>query len=122
MSKENNSDIDESLYSRQLYVLGHDAMRRMQASNILISGMGGLGVEIAKNIILAGVKSVTIHDNINTSYYDLSTQFFLKETHIGHNRAKCSLSSLSELNTYVPVNLYTDDLNEDFLKQFQVFY
>jgi len=23
-------DIDEGLYSRQLYVLGHDAMRRMQ--------------------------------------------------------------------------------------------
>ena len=24
------TDIDEGLYSRQLYVLGHDAMRRMQ--------------------------------------------------------------------------------------------
>ncbi len=25
-----DTDIDEGLYSRQLYVLGHDAMRRMQ--------------------------------------------------------------------------------------------
>lgn len=40
------TDIDESLYSRQLYVLGHDAMRRMQASNILLVGCKGLGVEI----------------------------------------------------------------------------
>ena len=54
--------IDENLYSRQLYVLGHDAMRKMQTSNILICGMGGLGVEVAKNIVLGGVKSVTIHD------------------------------------------------------------
>lgn len=30
----------------------------------LIIGMGGLGVEIAKNIILAGPKSVTIYDRI----------------------------------------------------------
>lgn len=40
------TDIDESLYSRQLYVLGHDAMRRMQASNILLVGCRGLGIEI----------------------------------------------------------------------------
>ena len=36
--------------------------------------MGGLGVEIAKNVILGGVKSVTIHDTKNTSYEDLSSQ------------------------------------------------
>ena len=61
-------------YSNKRYVLGHDAMRKMQSSNILICGMGGLGVEIAKNIILAGVKSVTIHDKKNVSFYDLSSQ------------------------------------------------
>ena len=55
-------EIDESLYSRQLYVLGHEAMKKMQSSDVLISGMGGLGVEIAKNVILGGVKSVTLHD------------------------------------------------------------
>ncbi len=51
-------------------------MRRMQASNVLICGMGGLGVEIAKNVVLAGVKSVSIYDNITVTYDDLSTQFF----------------------------------------------
>jgi len=39
-------EIDESLYSRQLYVLGHEAMKRMGSSNVLIAGMRGLGVEI----------------------------------------------------------------------------
>ena len=59
----NGRAIDEDLYSRQLYVLGHEAMRRMATSNVLISGLGGLGVEIAKNVILGGVKSVTLHDS-----------------------------------------------------------
>lgn len=40
--------IDENLYSRQLYVIGHDAMQRMQKSNVLIVGLNGLGVEIGK--------------------------------------------------------------------------
>ncbi len=39
-------EIDEGLYSRQLYVLGHDAMRKMGVANVLISGMKGLGIEI----------------------------------------------------------------------------
>lgn len=58
----NTDEIDESLYSRQLYVLGHDAMRRMANTDILLSGLGGLGLEIAKNVILGGVKSITLHD------------------------------------------------------------
>ena len=56
------------------YVLGHEAMRRMQNSNVLISGMRGLGIEVAKNVVLGGVKSVTIHDTGNADWLDLSSQ------------------------------------------------
>ena len=30
------------------YVLGHEAMRKMGATNVLISGMKGLGIEIGE--------------------------------------------------------------------------
>lgn len=56
------------------YVLGHDAMHRMGTASVLIAGMGGLGVEIAKNVILSGVKSVTIQDEGDTMWTDLSSQ------------------------------------------------
>ena len=46
----------------------------MAASSILICGLGGLGVEIAKDIILGGVKSVTLQDTKTTSWQDLSSQ------------------------------------------------
>ncbi|XP_060520224.1 ubiquitin-like modifier-activating enzyme 1 [Cylas formicarius] len=113
-------DIDEGLYSRQLYVLGHDAMRRMATSDVLISGLGGLGVEVAKNVILGGVKSVTLHDEKVTTITDLSSQFFLSENDIGRNRAEASCKQLAELNTYVPTRAYTGPLEEDFIKKFRV--
>jgi hypothetical protein len=47
-SSDKSTDIDEGLYSRQLYVLGHEAMKRMSSSNILLVGLRGLGVEIGK--------------------------------------------------------------------------
>ena len=54
-------------------------MLKMQNSNVLISGLGGLGVEIAKNIVLGGVKSVVLHDTQNTNYEDLSSQVFFNQ-------------------------------------------
>lgn len=67
--------------------------------------MSGLGVEIAKNIVLGGVKSVSIHDTRATSLDDLSNQFYLTEAHIGTNRAAATHPHLAELNPYVPVKL-----------------
>jgi len=36
------------LLSRQLYVLGHEAMKRMAISNVLIVGLKGLGAEVGE--------------------------------------------------------------------------
>lgn len=119
-SELKNEDIDESLYSRQLYVLGVEAMRKMQNSDILISGLGGVGVEIAKNIILGGVRTVTMHDQKNCTIKDLSSQFYLNKASIGKNRAECSIKQLSELNNYVTTSVYSGELSEEFLGRFKV--
>ncbi|KAF8742413.1 hypothetical protein AX14_004632 [Amanita brunnescens Koide BX004] len=116
--------IDEGLYSRQLYVLGHEAMKKMAASNVLIVGMQGLGVEIAKNVVLAGVKSVTIYDPEPVRVQDLSSQFFLRKEDIGKPRAAATLPRLAELNAYVPVRDLGgqpgQDISIDLIKGFQV--
>jgi ubiquitin-activating enzyme E1 len=54
--------------------MGKEAMHKLGHAHVLISGMGGLGVEIAKNIILGGVKSVIVHDSATVDYSDLSSQ------------------------------------------------
>lgn len=69
-----NSKLFFALLFHARYVLGRDAMRRMGESNILIAGMRGLGVEIAKNVILAGVRSVTVQDEGVVEWYDMSSQ------------------------------------------------
>lgn len=48
LGNSNPSDIDEDLHSRQLAVYGRETMRKLFASNVLISGMQGLGAEIGK--------------------------------------------------------------------------
>lgn len=113
-----NEDIDESLYSRQLYVLGHDAMRRMGASNVLVVGLRGLGVEIAKNIALAGVKSLTVHDPAPVVLPDLSSQFFLTPADVGQPRDEVTAPRIAELNAYTPVKVHQSASIDENLSQY----
>ena len=58
------SVIDENKQSRQLAVYGREAMHKLHHTHVFISGMNGLGCEIAKNVILANVGAVTLHGMI----------------------------------------------------------
>ncbi|CAF4912178.1 unnamed protein product [Rotaria sp. Silwood1] len=113
-------EIDEGLYSRQLYVMGTEAMHQLASAHVLISGMRGLGVEIAKNIILCGAKSVIVHDCGNVDFRDLSSQCYFTESNIGQNRAKVANKHLFELNSYVNVTFFSTIIDETFLKNNKV--
>lgn len=112
--------IDEGLYSRQLYVLGHEAMKRMSLSSVLIVGLKGLGCEIAKNLCLAGVKNITLHDPTPVQVQDMSSQFFFRDTDIGKPRDQVSAPYLSELNRYVLIDFLKGELDCHVLSRFQV--
>ncbi|XP_051983548.1 ubiquitin-like modifier-activating enzyme 6 [Xyrauchen texanus] len=121
----NSMDIDDSLYSRQRYVLGDSAMQQMAQSAVFLSGMGAVGVEIAKNIVLAGVKVVTLHDFKQCEVWDLGTNFFIREedVHSHKKRVEAVHSRVAELNPYVQVSVSSDVLDEStdlsFLNRYQ---
>lgn len=106
-------NIDEGLYSRQLYVLGHDAMKKMAKSSVLVVGCDGLGVEIAKNIVLAGVKSVQLYDPSPCCSADMSANFYISESDVMSKtpRADAVVSHLVGLNPYVSVSLFDGQLD-----------
>ncbi|XP_060202476.1 ubiquitin-activating enzyme E1 1-like [Lycium barbarum] len=118
-SPMSSGDIDEDLHSRQLAVYGRETMRRLFASNVLLSGLQGLGAEIAKNLILAGVKSVTLHDEGNVELWDLSSNFIFTEEDVGKNRALASIQKLQELNNAVIISTLTNALTTEQLSNFQ---
>ena len=77
----------------------------------------------AKNIALAGVKSLTLFDPEHATTSDLSSQFFLHPNDLGKSRATVTIPRVAELNAYTPVSEHsskslTDDLS--LLKRYQV--
>ncbi|KAG5859352.1 ubiquitin-activating enzyme [Encephalitozoon hellem] len=104
---KNNKDveIDESLYSRQLYVVGKDAMKKMMSSKVLVMGLDGLGQEIVKNICLAGVSKVVLFDDRAVSEEDLCTGFYFRREDIGKARDASVVNRFRLMNEYVDVSV-----------------
>ncbi|CAK9183193.1 unnamed protein product [Ilex paraguariensis] len=63
MGNEELTEQETALYDRQIRVWGVDAQRRLSKSHILVSGLRGTVVEFCKNIVLAGVGSLTLNDD-----------------------------------------------------------
>uniref|UniRef100_A0A5K3EGL9 UBA_e1_C domain-containing protein n=2 Tax=Mesocestoides corti TaxID=53468 RepID=A0A5K3EGL9_MESCO len=100
-------EIDDSFYSRQRYVVGDQAMLSLSTARVYICGLGGVGVEIAKNLALAGIKDLIIDDPSTCTIEDCASQFFVRPEHISQrlSRAEASLNALAALNPYVNVTL-----------------
>lgn len=45
-------------------------------------GLKGLGIEVAKNLILAGPAELTIHDPNIVDISDLASNFYCNENHV----------------------------------------
>lgn len=105
-SKNKHPDsLDESLYSRQLYVIGHEPMKRLMNTRVLIIGTDGLGQEIAKNICLAGIKSIHLYDKNKVTANSLCAGFFFKKSDLNKDRDKSCAERIRKLNRYVSVEV-----------------
>lgn len=114
-----NFDFDEQLYSRQIVAYGFQAMNKLSKIKILIYRIGGLGIEIAKNIILAGPKSVSIYDDKIITIEDLGSNFYLNKSDIGKRKDEVCLPKLKELNN-IECTILQDGCLEKHIKEFNV--
>jgi len=109
VDKPEEQQIDTDLYSRQIGTFGLETMGKLIKMNVIIVGLRGLGAEIAKNLILAGPKSVSLYDPDLTQLSDLGSNFYCEEQHVGKvTRAEACLTKLRELNPYVKVDVIPD--------------
>ena len=109
----------EDFYSRQTATIGINAMKKLSKLKILIYGINGLGVEIAKNIILAGPEKVTIFDKKIIKLEDLESNFCLSKEDIGFRRDEKCILKLKELND-IECKILEDDNLKDHLIEYDI--
>ncbi len=83
--------------------------------------MKALATEIAKNLVLAGVGSLTVVDHEAVAEDDLGSQFFVSEEHIGQNRARAALPQIQKLNPRVSLTADQDPISTKPPEYFAVY-
>ncbi|KDP22598.1 hypothetical protein JCGZ_26429 [Jatropha curcas] len=126
MDGEQLTEQETALYDRQIRVWGADAQRRLSKSHILVFGMKGTVAEFCKNIVLAGVGSLTLVDDQAVTEDALSANFLIspdENVYAGKTLAELCCDSLREFNPMVRVSVEKGDLSSfggDFFDKFDV--
>ncbi|KAK1785943.1 hypothetical protein P4O66_017700, partial [Electrophorus voltai] len=123
IEKEDNVITEEEAaqYDRQIRLWGLEAQKRLRGSRVLLVGLRGLGAEVAKNLILAGVKGLTLLDHEQVTEESRRAQFLIPVDADGQNQAQASLERAQFLNPMVDVKADTDQVenkSDSFFLQF----
>jgi ubiquitin-activating enzyme E1 len=95
---------------------------QLQHTCVLIVGASGVGVEIAKNLLLDGhIGAILLHDDTLVRIQDLGTNYLLKEADVGKPRAQCVVDNgIGEINPQCNVTVHTGPVNKDTWDKCQV--
>ncbi|KAF2430465.1 hypothetical protein EJ08DRAFT_612555 [Tothia fuscella] len=99
-----------ALYDRQIRLWGVQAQENIRKADILLIRIKALANEVAKNLVLAGIGSLTIIDEEKVTEEDLAAQFFVSEADIGKNRAEAVAPEIQKLNPRVKLHVDSSDI------------
>lgn len=67
-------------------------MYRLRASRVLVIGVHGLGAEVSKNIVLAGVQEVTLLDHTLLEAGDSANRFLMQQDGVNVCNASAAMT------------------------------
>ncbi|KAF5288910.1 hypothetical protein FQA39_LY03789 [Lamprigera yunnana] len=114
---------EAELYDRQIRLWGIESQERLRAANVLLIGVRGLGTEIAKNILLAGINSLVMLDDGVVTQEEYHNSFLLNNRNIGEKIAEAVLVNAQALNPLVKITADTEPLStksKDYFTHFTI--
>lgn len=84
---------------RQLRLPGWN-QKALKRSTVIIAGVGGLGVEVAKNLAMAGVGKLHLIDLDFVEYSNLNRQILFYDAEEGEPKAKVAARTLKKINPF----------------------
>lgn len=70
-------------WSRYIGAMGIDAVKKQTKAKVLLIGLNGLGLEVAKNLVLSGLQKLVLADWKNLESRELLENFYATEKDLG---------------------------------------
>jgi len=98
-------------------------LQKVSQTNVLVVGVGALGNEVCKNLVLSGFKRITLVDMDDIVRSNLNRCVFFNEKDVEKKKATIIKKELKKLEVDIDVKAYVSriqDLSEDFISTFDI--
>lgn len=112
-------------HSESSVILGSDALEKISKMKVLMVGAGGIGCELLKNLVMAGVGRIEIVDLDTIDLSNLNRQFLFQREHIKQSKAHVARKAALQFNPAVDIqshhsSIFDDQFDVQWFKSFDV--
>ena len=95
-------------YSRTAMLLGEAAVTKLNKSNVIIFGLGGVGSYTAEALARAGVGSLTLVDGDKISLSNINRQLYALHSTVGKYKTEVARERILDINPECKIRIITD--------------
>ena len=112
MSQKDNN-IHSQKWIRSELLLGSEALEKLQASHILLVGLGGVGAYCAEQLARAGIGEMTIVDADVVEYSNFNRQLLALENTLKRPKAEVMAERLRLINPEIKLNVIQEFVRDE---------
>jgi tRNA threonylcarbamoyladenosine dehydratase len=103
----------EHWLSRTELLIGHENLKKLNASHVLVAGLGGVGGYAAELLCRAGIGKLTIIDGDQVNASNRNRQIIALISDDGKSKAEVMAERLRDINPLIQLNVIREYLKED---------
>lgn len=105
-------------FSRTERLIGADALLKLEKSNIIIFGLGGVGSYVAEALARCGVGKMTVVDKDTVDITNINRQLYALHSTVGKDKTAVATERIQDINPYCNVTpitkMYLPDNADEF--------
>jgi len=90
-------------YSRTRFLLGEEAMKKLQNAHVAVFGMGGVGSYVVEALARSGVGALTLVDHDTISKTNINRQLFATVDTVGKDKVAVAADRVLAINPQIQV-------------------
>lgn len=106
------------IFSRTERLIGKDALQKLQNSNIIIFGLGGVGSYTAEALARSGIGKMTVVDKDTVDITNINRQLYALHSTVGKPKAEVARERILDINPECEITaiqkMYLPENSEEF--------
>ena len=109
--------MDNNWLNRTEALIGKESLKKLQNSNIIVFGLGGVGSYVVEGLVRAGIQSICIIDKDIVDITNINRQLIADTKTIGKNKVDVQEERILKINPIVKVIKLKEFVNKDNIEE-----